>query len=126
MNIAKPEDIILEAIGYCFHKQKEYKKARQYYRKASQLNPKDDQIFYKIGETYTKESQWEKAIKAYSVALHINKDNATYCMALGNCLMEMNADKEIDEDIAMDMNQTDDYDDGDPWGEETENNEDYY
>ena len=34
--------------------------------------------------------------------------------------------KEIDEDIAMDMNQTDDYDDSDPWGEETENNEDYY
>lgn len=94
MSIAKPEDVILEAIGFCFHKQKQYKTARQYYRKASQLNPKDDQIFYKIGETYTKELQWEKAVKAYSVALHINKDNASYCMALGNCLMEMHTEKE--------------------------------
>jgi tetratricopeptide (TPR) repeat protein len=94
LSIAKPEDVILDAIGYCWEKQKEYKKARQYYRKASQLNPQDDQIFFKIGETYSKELQWEKAIKAYSVALHINKNNASYCMALGNCLMEMEAEKE--------------------------------
>jgi hypothetical protein len=38
---------------------------------------------------------------------------------------EMDVEREIDEDIAMDMNQTDDYDDGDPWGEEAENNGDY-
>lgn len=94
ISIAKPDDVILEAIGYCWDKQKEYAKARNYYRKASALNPQDDQIFYKIGETYTKEMQWEKAIKAYSVALHINKYNPSYCMALGNCLMEMNAQKE--------------------------------
>ena len=86
--------MILEAIGYFWDKQKQYAKARDYYRKASQLNPKDDQIFFKIGETYTKEAQWEKAIKAYSIALHINKNNASYCLALGNCLMEMDAQKE--------------------------------
>ncbi|MBK8144752.1 MAG: tetratricopeptide repeat protein [Bacteroidetes bacterium] len=45
LSIAKPEDIILEAIGYCWDKQKQYAKARDYYRKASQLNPQDDQIF---------------------------------------------------------------------------------
>ena len=28
-------------------------------------------------------------------------------------------------DLAMDMNRTDDYDDGDPWGEEEENDRDY-
>jgi tetratricopeptide (TPR) repeat protein len=94
MTIAKPEDAILEAIGYCWEKQKQYAKARQYYRSASQLNPKDDQIFFKIGETYTKEGKWEKAIKSYSVALHINKANVSYCMALGNCLMEMDSSKE--------------------------------
>jgi hypothetical protein len=44
---------------------------------------------------------------------------------IDDAIDEMNVEKEIDEDIAMDRNQTDDYDDGDPWGEETENNGDY-
>jgi hypothetical protein len=34
---------------------------------------------------------------------------------------QMATDREIDMDIQMDMNQTDDYDDGDPWGDEAEN-----
>lgn len=38
---------------------------------------------------------------------------------------QMATDREIDVDIAMDMNTTDDYDDGDPWGEEGENYTEY-
>ena len=33
----------------------------------------------------------------------------------------MVTDRDIDIDIAMDMNPTDDFDDGDPWGDEGEN-----
>jgi hypothetical protein len=40
-------------------------------------------------------------------------------------LDDMNLEQEIDEDIAMDMNPTDDYNDGDPWGEELDNRDDY-
>jgi tetratricopeptide (TPR) repeat protein len=89
LELAKPEDVIYEAMGYCWEKQKNFKKARHYYRQASQLSPQDDGIFYKIGETYTREEDWEKAAKAFGVALHLNKDNATYSMALGNCLMQL-------------------------------------
>jgi tetratricopeptide (TPR) repeat protein len=94
LEIAKPEDVIFEAMGYCWEKQKNFQRARYYYRQASQLSPQDDSIFYKIGETYTREKQWEKAVKAYSVALHLNKENASYCMAIGNCLMEMDVKSE--------------------------------
>ncbi|HXS38187.1 MAG TPA: hypothetical protein VN721_15905 [Flavipsychrobacter sp.] len=94
LEIAKPEDVIFEAMGYCWEKQKNFSRARYYYRQASQLSPQDDSIFYKIGETYARERQWEKAVKAYSVALHLNKDNAAYCMAIGNCLMEMDVKSE--------------------------------
>ena len=73
---------------------KNFQRARFFYRKASQLSPQDDSIFYKIGETYAREKQWEKAVKAYSVALHLDKENASYCMAIGNCLMEMDAENE--------------------------------
>jgi tetratricopeptide (TPR) repeat protein len=94
LEIAKAEDVIFEAMGFCWEKQKNFQRARYYYRQASQLSPQDDSIFYKIGETYSREKQWEKAVKAYSVALHLNKDNAAYCMAIGNCLMEMDAKSE--------------------------------
>ena len=81
-------------MGYCWEKQKNFQRARYYYRQASQLSPQDDSIFYKIGETYSREKQWEKAVKSYSVALHLDKDNASYCMAIGNCLMEMDVKSE--------------------------------
>ena len=92
--IAKPEDVIFEAMGFCWEKRKDFARARQFYRQASQLSPQDDGIFYKIGETYAREKQWEKAVKSFSVALHLNKDNASYCMAIGNCLMEMDVKSE--------------------------------
>jgi hypothetical protein len=44
---------------------------------------------------------------------------------LDDAIDEMVTDQEIDMDLAMDMNPSDDYDDGDPWGEETENYGDY-
>jgi len=94
IEIAKPEDVIFEAMGFCWEKQKDFAQARQYYRQASQLSPQDDGIFFKIGETYAREKQWEKAVKSYSVALHLDKDNAAYCMAIGNCLMEMDVKSE--------------------------------
>lgn len=94
IEIAKPEDVIFEAMGYCWEKRKDYTRARQFYRQASQLSPQDDGIFFKIGETYAREKQWEKAVKSFSVALHLDKDNAAYCMAIGNCLMEMDVKSE--------------------------------
>ena len=94
IEIAKPEDVIFEAMGYCWEKRKDFARARQFYRQASQLSPQDDGIFYKIGETYAREHQWEKAVKSFSVALHLDKDNASYCMAIGNCLMEMDVKSE--------------------------------
>lgn len=91
LEIAKPEDVIYEAMGYCWEKQKDFSKARHYYRQASRLSPQDDGIFFKIGETYAREEEWEKAARAFGIALNLDKENASYCMALGNCLMAMEA-----------------------------------
>ena len=46
-------------------------------------------------------------------------------MDLEDAIEEMTTEREINLDIAMDMNQTDDYDDGDPWGDEAENYNEY-
>jgi hypothetical protein len=44
---------------------------------------------------------------------------------LDDAIDEMATDRDIDYDIATDMNLSDDYNDGDPWGDETENYGDY-
>ena len=44
---------------------------------------------------------------------------------LDDAIDELATDRDIDYDIAMDMNLSDDYNDGDPWGDETENYGDY-
>jgi hypothetical protein len=44
---------------------------------------------------------------------------------LDDAIDEMATDQEIDMDLAMDMNPSDDYDDGDPWGDENENYGEY-
>jgi hypothetical protein len=46
-------------------------------------------------------------------------------MEMNDAIDEMNTDRDIENDLAKDFNNTDDYDDGDPWGEEAENNDDY-
>lgn len=44
---------------------------------------------------------------------------------LDDAVEQMLTDRDIDADIAMDMNPTDDYNDGDPWGDEMENYGEY-
>ena len=44
---------------------------------------------------------------------------------LDDAIDEMATEQEIDMDLAMDMNPSDDYDDGDPWGDENENYGEY-
>jgi hypothetical protein len=68
----------------------------------------------RIAENVTKiQNQLRKNV---GIAEDIDMDDA---------IDEIRLQQEINEDLAMDMNQTDDYDDGDPWGDEVENREDY-
>jgi hypothetical protein len=44
---------------------------------------------------------------------------------IDDAIEEMNETREIELDLAMDMNPTDDYNDGDPWGDEQDDYGDY-
>ncbi|PWV50509.1 tetratricopeptide repeat protein [Chitinophaga sp. S165] len=94
LEIAKPEDVIYEAIGHCYERQRKYTQARYYYRKASHLSPSDDKLYYKIGIAYMTEANWENAIKSIMSAIKINKNSAEYLIALGQCYLELDKDKE--------------------------------
>jgi tetratricopeptide (TPR) repeat protein len=94
LKISAPEDIILETLGDCWTKKKAFSLARDYYRKASKLTPTDDALFYKIGVTYTSEQQWEKAMKSYAVAFSMNNNVANYSIALGDCYLNLDSNKD--------------------------------
>jgi hypothetical protein len=51
----------------------------------------------------------------------MNSDN----IDLDDAIDEMNVERDIDMDLALDMNTTDDYNDGDPWGDEMDNYDEY-
>lgn len=94
LEIAKPEDVIYEAIGHCYERQRKYTQARYYYRKASHLSPGDDKLYYKIAVAYMTEANWENAIKSIMSAIKINKNSAEYLIALGQCYLELDKNKE--------------------------------
>ena len=53
------------------------------------------------------------------------RQNTNTDIDLDEVIDEMNTAHEIELDLATDFNQTDDYNDGDPWGDETTNRDDY-
>ena len=91
---------------------------------------------YKLGPLYS--LGLSKGIKEYDpehfehdkkiaeeVAKIQRKRMVTDDIDIEDAIDEMNIEKDIEMDIAQDMNYTEDYDDGDPWGEEQENYGDY-
>ena len=87
--LAKPEDVIYEAIGHCYDRLKNYAQARFYYRKASHLNQEDSKLFYKIACTYINEEQWESCIKQLEHAMKIHRLQPEYNLLMGECKMQL-------------------------------------
>jgi tetratricopeptide (TPR) repeat protein len=87
--LAKPEDVIFEAIGHCYDRLKNFAQARFYYRKASHLRQDDSKLFYKIACTYFNEGQWESCIKQLDSALKIHRRQSEYNLLMGECKMQL-------------------------------------
>ncbi len=78
-----------EALGYCFEKTKQYVKARYFYRKAFELVPDDDHLYFRIGHTYMLETSWDKAITFLTAAHKIDARKVEYNQALGECYLRL-------------------------------------
>jgi len=92
--LAKPEDVIFEAMGFCYDKLRNFAQARFYYRKASHLRPDDSRLYYKIACTYFKEGQWESCMKQLETAMKINRMQPEYNLLAGECKMQAGLYKE--------------------------------
>jgi len=89
LELARPEDVIYEAIGHCYDKMGNFPQARFNYKKAAHLNHNDSQLHYKIACTYMNESNWASAVKNLEIALRMHRLQPEYNLALGQCFMEM-------------------------------------
>jgi tetratricopeptide (TPR) repeat protein len=94
LELSRPEDVIFEAIGHCYHKLENYPQARFYYRKASHLNAEDSRIFYKIAITYFREENWNNTIKQLEHAMRIHRNQPEYNLLMGDALMQLDRIKE--------------------------------
>jgi tetratricopeptide (TPR) repeat protein len=94
LELSRPEDVIYEAIGHCYHKIGNFAQARFNYRKASHLNPDDSKLYYKMALTYINEEQWESAVKQLDSAMRIHRNLPEYNLAMGECKMQLRLFKE--------------------------------
>ena len=86
--LTRPEEVIYEAIGHCYHRLGKYAQARFNYRKASHMNPDDSKLFYKIALTYINEGQWASALKPLEQSMRPPL-YSEYNLAMGECYMQL-------------------------------------
>jgi tetratricopeptide (TPR) repeat protein len=89
LELARPEDVIYEAIGHCYDRMGNFAQARFNYKKATHLSQGDSQLHYKIACTYMNEGNWNNAIKNLEVAMRTHRLQPEYNLAMGQCFMEM-------------------------------------
>jgi len=94
LELSRPEEVIYEAIGYCFDRLRNYAQARFYYRKATHLNQTNSKLFYKIARTYINEQLWTQAVKQLDLAMQIHRNYPDYNLAMGECKMNLGEIKE--------------------------------
>ena len=89
LELARPESVVYEAIGYCYHRLLNGENARYYFRKAIHMSPTESKLYYKIALTYMDEMQWNQALKSLNTAMAFNQNAYEYELAKGECLMNL-------------------------------------
>lgn len=89
LELARPEEVIYEAIGHCYDKMGNFAQARFNYKKASHLSKDDSQLLFKIACTYMNETNWTGAVKTLETALKMHRMQPEYNLAMGQCYMQM-------------------------------------
>lgn len=97
LELGRPEEVIHEAIGYCYDKLGQLAQARFHYRKASHMNPDDSKLYYKIACTYLNEGQMESAIKQLKQAMKMHRLHPDYNLAMGMALADLGRNTEAHE-----------------------------
>lgn len=83
------DDEIFLLQGKCYDELNNFKMARYYYKKALHQNPSSSEVHFKIGETYKKENNWEKAYQSFQKANDLEQEQYDFCLALAEAALEI-------------------------------------
>jgi tetratricopeptide (TPR) repeat protein len=77
------------ALGLTYGKLGRYKKAIEFYRKATQLRPDDPALYAELAWTYGELRQWQNAVEAYKAVIRLQPDFAAAHCNLGVAYAEL-------------------------------------
>jgi tetratricopeptide (TPR) repeat protein len=82
---------ILEALGLCNYKRKNFANSIAYYKEASTLAPESGIYQFKIAEVLMKQQFWVAAIQYIDSAIEINPKKIDFHIAKGECLVKLDS-----------------------------------
>jgi tetratricopeptide (TPR) repeat protein len=90
----EPDSELLCHIAHCYAQLEAYQTANTFLMKALQLNPRNHEAHFQLGECCALEGQWDLAIRAYRAAIVLEQHCEAYHIALGDALLATDNDTE--------------------------------
>ncbi|PSR06502.1 MAG: hypothetical protein BRD49_00150 [Bacteroidetes bacterium SW_10_40_5] len=78
----KPDALTYSRIGHCYKMQNRFEDAREYYKKAIEVDGEFEDAWYGMGETYQYELKYKNAIPFLEKSVEINEEEETYWHSL--------------------------------------------
>jgi len=84
-----PDSDLLSNLGECYLKMGSYLEAKEYFSKASKLDPYNDEVYYFLGLCYSREDRWLSAVNSYFKAIELEDRREEYFCALAKAFYEL-------------------------------------
>ena len=79
---------IIQKLGYCYEKLKDFKSANTCYQRALEFDLHDADIYFRLGECAKSQGQYAKAIEAYKKALKMDAHREDFHAALADAYFQ--------------------------------------
>jgi len=78
----KPDSDLFLKIGYCYEQLNNLPLAKSFFEKSLKLDPQNGDAYYRMGECYSAEERWNRAVTAYQKAIALNDRKEEYLSGL--------------------------------------------
>lgn len=84
-----PRKEIFVSVADCYTHLEEYKQARYYLRKATNIDPNFGEAFHKIGDNYRREERWDKSESFFERAVKLGPKETEYMTSLADAYFNL-------------------------------------
>ncbi len=89
LDLFGPDSDLLANIGECYMQKNDCGLAKDYFNKASKLDPYNDEVHFYLGQCHAREDRWLSAINAYFRAIEIEDRREEYFSNLANAFSKV-------------------------------------